>query len=128
MSMQDIVSDYVSRVNNALNSEKKEVTVLKSNFIINITKLLTKLGFYNSFEILPTSLRIEINTSLLKELVRVSKPGKKYHVKKDSFPKIVNGIGFTIVTTSDKKSPVKTHIACLKDKVGGEAVLQVIKN
>ncbi len=128
MSMQDIVSDYVSRVNNALNSNKEEVTVLKSNFIINITKLLTKLGFYKSFEILPTSIQIQLNNSLLRELVRVSKPGKKSYVKKDMFPKIINGFGFTLVTTSDKRFPIKTHIACLKENLGGEAVLQVIKN
>ena len=125
MSMQDIVSDYVSRVNNAITVDQNEVVVLRSKFIESITKKLVSLGFFNSFELTEDKrgIRIELNLSRVTFLKRVSKPGQRTYTSSKEFPAILNGIGFNILTTS---KGIKTNIECLKDNLGGEVVLQII--
>ncbi len=126
MSMQDLISDYVARINNSINAQKSTAIVKKSNFIVNLTKTLVKKGIFDSFKEEEYYLKINFKNNLPFKpyLKRISKAGQRFYSSKNDFPKIQNGFGYNIITTS---KGVKTHLECLRDGVGGEVVMQVIK-
>lgn len=127
MSMQDITSDYVARVNNAIQSEKENVLVIKSNLIVELTKKLVNKGFFESFKeegLYHISIALKRTLPFRPFFKRVSKSGKRVYAKRDTFPKIQDGVGYSLVSTSQG---IKTHLECLKDGVGGEVILQAIK-
>jgi len=125
MSVQDIISDFVSRVNNAQLAGHTMVSVNKSNLVADVCKKLTKLKYFESFsEIENNQIEIQINETVLYKLIRVSKPGKRFYTSAKKFPVILNGFGYNIVTTS---KGILTHIECMKQNLGGEVLLQAIK-
>jgi|GEM_PF-560661 len=123
MSLQDLVSDFISRVNNSKLIEKSPVEVIKSNFILELCKKLTKLGFFTSFEQKNNTILVYPNFKKLVKLRRVSKPGRRVYASyKDSF-KIFGGFGYIILSTS---KGIITNIEAKQEKAGGEAVLEVV--
>jgi small subunit ribosomal protein S8 len=122
--MQDIISDFVARINNSVSSNKSESRVIKSNLVVNLCKKLTRLNFFKGFREDGFYLIVEINSEKLGKLIRVSKPGKRVYAKGSDFPTIINGFGFNIITTSQG---VMTHPEAIKSKVGGEVLMQAIK-
>jgi len=124
MSVQDIISDFVSRVNNASSAGHTMVMVNKSNLVLALALKLTKLKYFESFEEKENQVQLTINPAVLSKLVRVSKPGKRFYASAKDFPVILNGFGYNIVTTS---KGIFTHIECMKEKLGGEVLLQAIK-
>lgn len=124
MSVQDIISDFVSRVNNAQLAGHTSVVVNKSNLVSDLCKKLTKLKYFDSFVESERTIELSINPLILSKLVRVSKPGKRFYTSSKKFPVILNGFGFNIVTTSQG---ILTHIECMKQNLGGEVLLQAIK-
>lgn len=124
MSVQDIISDFVSRVNNAQLAGHTSVVVNKSNLVLDLCKKLTKLKYFESFSEQNTEVELNLNPAVLSKLVRVSKPGRRYYTSSKSFPVILNGFGYNIVTTS---KGIFTHIECMKQNIGGEVLLQAIK-
>ncbi len=124
MSMQDIVSDFVSRVNNSIMIKRAEVVVLKSKFVSEISKKLVKLGYFLSFEEDGKYyLKVTLNLAKLAKVKRVSKPGQRTYASSEDYLPIANGFGYNLLTTS---KGVLSHVECKKLKVGGEVVMQVI--
>jgi small subunit ribosomal protein S8 len=127
MSMQDITSDYIARINNAISSNKEIVVVIKSKLIIELTKKLVTKGFFESFENEgPFHIKITLKQNLpfLPFFKRISTTGKRFYAKKGTFPRLQDGVGFNLVSTS---GGIKTHLECLKEGVGGEVILQALK-
>jgi len=125
MSMQDIVSDFVSRVNNAILAEHSEVLVIKNKLIVNVSKWMVKRKFFLEFEEHENyHLLIKLNLEELGKLIRVSKTGKRVFANNKKFPVLVNAKGFNIISTSQG---VKSDLECRKEKIGGEVLLQVLK-
>lgn len=124
MSVQDIISDFVSRVNNAQLAGHTMVLVNKSNLVLALSKKLTKLKYFDSFTENDRFVELNLNPVVLYKLVRVSKPGKRFYTSSKKFPVILNGFGYNIVTTS---KGIYTHIECIKENLGGEVLLQAIK-
>jgi small subunit ribosomal protein S8 len=127
MSTQDTISDFVARVNNTIAVEKSQVVVIKSNFTITLAKWLTKYKFFESFEDYKDYyIKINLNLDQIASLKRVSKPGNRVYSKSNKYPKIVNGIGFTLISTS--KGIFSNYELTKEQKnLGGEVILQVIK-
>ncbi len=123
MSMQDLVSDFVARVNNAVMIDRDSVVVLKNKIVLNLCKKFVKLGYFTGFEDQERTLVIQINLDKIKKITRVSKPGQRIYVQYTDLPRIVNGIGWNILSTS---GGIKTNFEAKRDKVGGELILQVI--
>lgn len=123
--MQDIVSDFVSRVNNAILAEHSEVLVIKNKLIVNVSKWMVKRKFFLEFEEHENyHLLIKLNLEELGKLIRVSKTGKRVFANNKKFPVLVNAKGFNIISTSQG---VKSDLECRKEKIGGEVLLQVLK-
>lgn len=123
MSMQDLVSDFVARVNNTVMIDRPSVIVLKNKIVLNLCKKLVKLGYFTSFQEEERTLIVEINLEKIKKITRISKPGQRIYVSYGDLPRIINGIGWNILSTS---GGIKTNFEAKRDKLGGELVMQII--
>ena len=131
MSMTDPISDYLTRLRNALKAEKKSVDVPASKFKVAITEILKKTGFINDYSIIETEekkkfvsikLKYHNGESVIEGLTRVSRPGIRRYVKFDELPRVKNGLGIVIVSTS---KGLMTEKKAKELKVGGEVVCKV---
>jgi small subunit ribosomal protein S8 len=122
MSMQDLMSDYVARVNNTVLAKKEICIVLKNNLVINVTNKLTKLGYFDSFKIEDRTIEITVNLDKLKKIKRISKPGRRVYTSYQDIPKLFGGHGFYILSSS---KGVKTNIEASNLKAGGEILFSI---
>ena len=131
MSLTDPVADLLTRIRNAQQAQKKWVDVPSSNLIIRITYVLKEEAFVRDYILIKDDiqgiLRIFLNYDyngepVIKGIKRISKPGCRQYVKSDSIPRVLNGMGISVITTSkgvisDKKAK--------KMNLGGEVLCQV---
>lgn len=132
MSMQstDPIADLLTRIRNAKMVGKNEVRVPSSKMKKVIAEELVKAGFLEGVKVEPAKPRDELvvtinkegEESVITEIKRVSKPGRRVYVKASEIPKIKNGRGMVLISTS--KGVVSGQEAA-KNKLGGELLLSV---
>ena len=131
MTMTDPIADLLTRIRNAILAKKKEVRIPSSRMKIEIAKILKDEGYIKNFRslegnvqgILSISLKYTgDNESVITGLKRVSKPGCRIYCKADSIPKVLDGLGILVVSTS---RGVTTGKKCEELGVGGEVLCQV---
>lgn len=122
MSLNDLMSDYVARINNATMVEKETVEVLKNNLVTEVSKKLVKLGYLKDFKVGDRTLDMSLDLAKIHKLKRISKPGHRQYYAHNEFPKIVGGVGFLIITTSQG---IKTQVESHKEKIGGEVLFSI---
>ncbi len=105
----DPISDYLTRIRNAVKARKKTVEVPASVMKKKITELLLKHSFISDFKMVETSnkqgsimikLKYYNDESVIMGLERISKPGIRKYVSHDELPKVLNGLGISIISTS----------------------------
>jgi small subunit ribosomal protein S8 len=121
--MNDLLSDFVARVNNAVAAGHDEMKVLKNNLIISVCKKMVTLGYFKSYEVESFVVNIKLDKSKIKKLVRISKPGRRVYVSFKKLPKIVGGIGWNILSTS---KGIVTNFEAKRDMIGGELLFQIV--
>ncbi len=119
--MQDLMSDFIARINNANMVGKTSVEVIKNKLVTNSVNKLTKLGYFESFEVKDNSILVQIAPKLNK-MSRISKTGRRVYVAYDKIPKLFGGKGFYLLTTSQG---IITNIEANQEKLGGELLLSV---
>ncbi|MFC2165506.1 30S ribosomal protein S8 [Acidobacteriota bacterium] len=131
MTMTDPIADMLTRIRNANMAKKREVRIPSSQMKIEIAKILKDEGYIKNFRslegnvqgVLSITLKYsESNENVITGLKRVSKPGCRIYCKADSIPKVLNGLGILIVSTS---KGVTTGKKCEDLGVGGEVLCQV---
>lgn len=131
MSMTDPISDFLTRVRNALKAGKKSVDMPSSIFKESISDILKKTSFIEDFKILENekkfkmlSIRLKYSNgeSVILGLKRISRPGIRRYVKYEDLPRVRNGLGIAIVSTS---KGLMTDKEARKLKVGGEVVCAI---
>jgi len=122
MSMNDLMSDFVARIHNAVIAGNATTEVLKNNLAVDTCKKLTTLGYFNGFEDNGNTLTVNVKLGSFSQIKRVSKPGQRVYCGYEEFPKIIGGIGFNLITTSQG---VMTNIEAKKLKLGGEVLFQI---
>jgi len=109
MGMTDPIADMLTRIRNANQAKMKSVDVLLSKVNFNIAKVLKKTGYISGFNVKRENnkgmLRIYLKFTDSKDGVisgieRVSKPGRRIYVGTDKVPKVLNGYGVAILSTS----------------------------
>ena len=109
MSLADPIGDMITRIRNAQMRTLSKVTIPNSKFRVKILEVLKQAGYISNYEILEEtkskqSLSINLKyyngLPVIKEIKRVSKPGRRIYAKASSIPKIQNGLGLAIVSTS----------------------------
>ena len=129
MSMQDPIADMLTRIRNGQSAGKVAVSMPSSKQKVAIAKLLKEEGYiagYNVSGEVKTELEVELKYFQGKPVVeliqRVSRPGLRIYKKRGDLPKIMNGLGIAIVSTS---KGVTTDRAARKAGMGGEIICYV---
>lgn len=125
MCMTDPVSDMLTRIRNAQLSEKKEVAMPSSKLKISIVNVLKEEGYIEDYEVLDKSSKPRLNIKLkyfngsgvIDSIKRVSRPGLRIYKSQDQLPRIMNGLGIAILSTS---KGVMTERTARTSGVGGE--------
>ena len=120
--MQDILSDFVARVNNAKTAQRPTLTVLKSKLIVEVCKKLTTIGYFEKFEDGDREITVHIAPKLYK-LKRVSRPGQRIYGSYLELPRVEGGFGTNIISTS---KGIMTSKEAKEAKIGGEFLLQAL--
>lgn len=127
----DPIADMLTRIRNANQMRDKEVEVPASNLKIEIAKILKEEGFINDYKIKKNNIQniIVLNLKYTENKVRVitglkkiSKPGLRVYVKADEVPKVLNGLGIAIISTS---KGVMTDKKARELSLGGEVLAYV---
>ena len=129
--MNDIISDMLTRMRNALAMKYTKVEVLGSKMTKEIATILTNEGYIEGFEAVKDGaaekLIINLKYGAKKEKVitglkRISKPGLRDYVKANEVPKVLNGLGIAIVSTS---KGIMTDKEARKENLGGEILAYI---
>ena len=131
MSFADPIGDMITRIRNAQLRALYNVKIPSSKFRAKILDVLKQEGYISNYKILSVSknksalvvdLKYHNGLPVIKEIKRVSKPGRRIYAKADSIYKIQNGLGLAIVSTSI--GIMSDNDARMK-KVGGEIICRV---
>jgi small subunit ribosomal protein S8 len=128
----DPVADYLTRIRNAVAANHRVVEIPASNLKKEITKILFDQGYILSYKFEDTTAQGSIKIALkydkltkdpvIKNIQRISKPGLRKYAGADELPRILNGLGIAIVSTSHG---VMTGRQAQAEKVGGEVLCYV---
>ena len=131
MAHTDPIADMLTRVKNAIMAEKKEVAIPLSTIKLEIAKILKEEGYIANFRVdktqMPNQLFVELKYSSKKQnviegLKRISKPGRRVYAEVGSIPKVLDGLGVAVISTSQG---IVTGKECKKRNIGGEVLLYV---
>ena len=131
MNITDPIADMLTRIRNASRSKHKIVDVPASNIKKSIADILFKEGYIKSYEeisndtqgIIRITLKYdEKGTRVIDGLKRISKPGLRVYASKDELPKVLNGLGIAIISTS---KGLKTDKEARELGIGGEVLAYV---
>jgi small subunit ribosomal protein S8 len=129
--LTDPISDYLTRIRNALGSDLPEVEIPSSRLKKEMTRILSEQGYVSSYEVEPTrvgeSIRITLKYTddrdpVISGLQRVSRPGRRRYVGGTRVPKVQGGMGTAIISTS---VGVMTGHEAREKGVGGEVIAYV---
>ena len=127
----DPIADMLTRIRNANQMRDKEVEVPASKLKEEIARILKEEGFINDYKIKKNSVQNTIVLSLrytekrervITGLKRISKPGLRVYVKADEVPKVLNGLGIAILSTS---KGLMTDKNARKENLGGEVLAYI---
>jgi small subunit ribosomal protein S8 len=129
----DPIADYLTRIRNANRAGHRVVDIPASNIKKEITKILFDQGYILSYKFEETennqgNIKIALKYDqvtkepVIKKLQRISTPGLRQYTASDSLPRILNGLGISIVSTS---KGVMTGKQATKENVGGELICYV---
>lgn len=129
MSMQDPLADMLTRIRNAQQVGKANVTMPSSKLKVNVANVLSSEGYINGFSVsegakqeLTVELKYFEGKPVIAELDRVSRPGLRNYAGKAAIPTVRGGLGIAIVSTS---KGVMTDRAARAAGVGGEVLCTV---
>ena len=131
MTFTDPIGDMISRIRNAQMRLLNKVEIPRSKFRTKILEVLKKEGYISDFKILANSkyknslsvdLKYNNGLPVIREINRVSKPGRRVYASADSIPKIQNGLGVAIVSTS---KGIMTDDEARNQKIGDEIICRV---
>jgi small subunit ribosomal protein S8 len=131
MTFVDPIGDMITRIRNAQMRMLNNVRIPGSKFREKILDVLKQEGYIADYKLLPdsnnkSSLSVDLKYNnglpVIREIKRVSKPGKRIYVKATSIPKIQNGLGLAIISTS---IGIMTDNDARNKNVGGEIICKV---
>lgn len=131
MGMTDPIADMLTRIRNANHRKHPDVEMPASNVKLEILKVMQDEGFIGNIEeiqddkqgLLKVTLKYTVNKEqVIKGITRISKPGLRVYARASEMPRVLNGLGVAIVSTSNG---VMTDREARKLKVGGEVIAYI---
>ena len=131
MSVNDPISDMLTRIRNAGMARQTETTMPSTKVLVAIARILKDEGYINDFRVIEQEPQNKLVVSLrygpdkrhtIKEIKRVSKPGLRVYAGKDQIPRVRSGLGIAIVSTPQG---VMSGYEARRRGVGGEVLCTV---
>jgi len=131
MTLMDPIGDMFTRIRNGQLRKLTKVEMPSSNFRLKILEVLKIEGFISSYHIekkennkisLIVDLKYYEGTPVIREIKRVSKPGRRVYSRATSIPRIQNGLGLAIISTN---KGIMSDIDARKNNIGGEIICRV---
>lgn len=131
MTLTDPIADMLTRIRNVIMVKKREVNMPFSRMKVEIAKILKEEGYIRNFKVVNDNKQGILNVSLkyneedecvITGLKKISKPGCRIYCKKDSIPKVLNGLGIVILSTS---KGIATGKRCQEIREGGEILCEI---
>jgi len=130
MAVTDPIADFLTRIRNAIKAKKKYVEIPSSSMKNKMAELLKEANYIKDFNIIEDSkqniLRVHLkytqSAPAISGLKRISSPGLKSYVSKDELPRVLNGLGTAIISTS---KGLMTEKQARREGIGGEVVCHI---
>lgn len=131
MSMTDPMADMLTRVRNAGMAGHAKLDMPSSNLKVAVATVLQEQGYLKNFKVISDSkqgiLRIflkydENQKPVIHEIKRISKPGCRVYVSKEEIPRVKNGLGVAVLSTS---KGVMDDVSARRENIGGEVICTV---
>ncbi len=131
MAFSDPIGDMFSRIRNGQMRSLNSVIIPSSNFRRHILEILKNEGFIKDFfveKIENNKVNLRINLKyfegdpVIKEIKRISKPGRRVYSRANSIPRVINGLGLAIISTPQG---VMTDTEARKKNIGGEIICRI---
>ena len=128
MSMTDPIADMLTRIRNALMAKHDKVNIPISKVKTDIAILLKEEGYIKNYKLIKNKkqgiIRVYLkydndNNNLIQGIQRISKPGNRIYVSKNRIPKVLNGLGIALISTS---RGVLSDRTCRQEGIGGEVI------
>jgi len=131
--MTDPIADYLTRIRNAQQAGHRVVEIPASGIKRRITEILYDQGYIHRYKFVESegpqdTIKIALKYNpqtkepVIRSLGRISKPGLRKYAKSDELPRVINGLGIAIVSTS---KGLMTSKQAKKEKLGGELICYV---
>ncbi len=131
MSQTDPIADMLTRIRNAARIRRKEVMIPASKLKAEIARILKEEGYIRNFKViddnkqglLSVSLKYtDDNTSVISGIRRISRPGRRLYCTRESIPKVLDGLGTAVISTS---KGMMTDKKCADLGLGGEILCYI---
>ncbi len=127
MVMTDPIADMLTRIRNANQAKHEVVEMPASRIKLEVLAVLKNEGYISEYEkiedgkqgVIKVTLKYINKERVIKGLMRISKPGLRVYAKSNALPKVLNGLGVAIISTSNG---VMTDREARKQKLGGEVI------
>lgn len=127
MVMTDSIADMLTRIRNANQAKHEVVEMPASRIKLEVLAVLKNEGYISEYEkiedgkqgVIKVTLKYINKERVIKGLMRISKPGLRVYAKSNALPKVLNGLGVAIISTSNG---VMTDREARKQKLGGEVI------
>ncbi len=127
MQMSDVIADMLTRIRNANNAKHESVDIPASNMKKAIADILTAEGYIRGYQVIEDGkqglIRITLKyigkQKVIQGIRRVSKPGLRVYVSCEDMPRVMNGLGVAIISTS---KGIITDKKARKENIGGEVI------
>ncbi len=131
MGMTDPIADMLTRIRNAGMAQHPKTDIPSSNVKVALAETLKSLGYIKNYKVTSDDrqgmLRVFLkydgkNTPVIHEITRVSRPGRRVYVSKDDIPRVKNGLGAAILSTSQG---LMDDESARKAQIGGEVMCTI---
>jgi len=130
MPVTDPIADFLTRIRNALHAKKKFVEIPSSNMKLKMAEILKDHNFIRDFNIIEDSkqnvvrihLKYKDGEPAISGLKKISTPGLRSYAGKDNLPRVLNGLGLAVLSTS---KGLLTDKQAKNESVGGEVICHI---
>ena len=130
MPVTDPIADFLTRIRNAVKAKKKFVDIPSSNMKKGLAEILKQTSFIKDYNIIEDTKQNTLRVHLkyidgipsISGLKKISRPGLKNYVSNDNLPRVLNGIGIAVISTS---KGLLTDKQARKEAVGGEVICHI---
>lgn len=130
MPVTDPIADFLTRIRNAVKADKRRLDIPSSNLKVNIARVMKEQKFIQDFEVIEDNKQNTLRVFLkytngnpaISGLKKISKPGLRQYVDADSIPRVLNGYGIAVISTS---KGVLTDKQAKRENVGGEIICHI---